>query len=98
MLPPSHPEAEAVVFSKSSLNTGNICLLCVLRYGFFISDLVDSMESQVPTGLEAGWALEPVWTIWRIENSCLHLNTNSNPSVVQAVASCYTDGATTALP
>jgi hypothetical protein len=26
-------------------------------------------ELQVPTGYETGWAPEPVWTIWRLQNS-----------------------------
>jgi hypothetical protein len=27
-------------------------------------------EPTVPTGQEAGWAPEPVWTLWRREKSC----------------------------
>jgi hypothetical protein len=32
---------------------------------------------------------EPFWTTWRTENSCPHRDLNSDPSVVQAVASRY---------
>jgi hypothetical protein len=53
-------------------------------------------ESPVPIGEEAGWAPEPVWTTWRSENSCLHRDSNSDPYVVQPVASRYTDWATPA--
>jgi hypothetical protein len=45
----------------------------------------------VPIGLEAGWAPELIWTTWRSENFCPHQDSNSDPSVVQPVASRYTD-------
>jgi hypothetical protein len=48
----------------------------------------------VPIGQEAGWAPEPVWTMWRRENFCPHRDSNFHPSVVQPVASLYTDWAT----
>jgi hypothetical protein len=35
--------------------------------------------------------LGPVWTIWRRENSWPYRDSNSDPSVVQPVASCYND-------
>jgi hypothetical protein len=35
------------------------------------------------------WALESVWTTWKSENSWLCRESNSCPSVVQPVASCY---------
>jgi hypothetical protein len=34
---------------------------------------------------------EPVWTTWRRENSLFYRYMNSDPSVVQIVASRYTD-------
>jgi hypothetical protein len=38
----------------------------------------------------AEWAPEPVWTTWRSENSsCLHRDSNPDPSVVKPVASRY---------
>jgi hypothetical protein len=37
------------------------------------------------------WTSEPVWTIWRRENSWPDRDSNSDPSVVQPVASRYTD-------
>jgi hypothetical protein len=43
----------------------------------------------LPVGWQTGWAPEPVWT-WRSENSCPYGDSNSDPSVVQPVASCYT--------
>jgi hypothetical protein len=47
----------------------------------------------VPIGIrgEAGWTPESIWMTWRIENSWPYRNSNSNPSVVQPIASCYTD-------
>jgi hypothetical protein len=41
--------------------------------------------------MEVGWTAEPVWTIWRGENSLPYRDSNSDPSVVQPVASHYTD-------
>jgi hypothetical protein len=38
-----------------------------------------------------GWTPEPVWTLWRRENSWPYRDSNSDPSVVQSVASRYTD-------
>jgi hypothetical protein len=37
------------------------------------------------------WTPEPVWTTLGTENSYPHRDLNSNPSVVQPVASRYTD-------
>jgi hypothetical protein len=34
---------------------------------------------------------EPVWTTWIRENPCLYRDSNSDLSVVQPLASCYTD-------
>jgi hypothetical protein len=44
-----------------------------------------------------GWTPEPVWTTWRNENCCPHRDSNSDPLVVQLVASRYTDYAIPAL-
>jgi hypothetical protein len=38
-----------------------------------------------------GWTSESVWTIWRRENSWPYRDSNSDSSVVQLVASRYTD-------
>jgi hypothetical protein len=48
-------------------------------------------EPPVPTAYEAGWVPEAVWTMWRTENSWPYRDSNSYPSVVQLVASRYTD-------
>jgi hypothetical protein len=48
-------------------------------------------EPPVPIEYEIGWTREPVWTTWRIENSWPYRDSNSEPSVVQPVASRYTD-------
>jgi hypothetical protein len=53
--------------------------------------LTPRKEPPVPIGKKAGWALEPVWTTWRKENSLPYRDSNSDPSVVQPVASRYTD-------
>jgi hypothetical protein len=43
-------------------------------------------EPSVPIGSEPAWALEPVWTPWRIGNSWSCREGNSNPLVAQSVA------------
>jgi hypothetical protein len=48
-------------------------------------------DPQVPIGQEVGWTSEPVWTIWRRKNSWPYRDSNSDPSVVQPVASRYTN-------
>jgi hypothetical protein len=45
----------------------------------------------VPTGQEAGWAPEPIWTLWSREKS-LSPNGNRNQAL-QPVARQYTDRA-----
>jgi hypothetical protein len=45
----------------------------------------------VLTGKEAVWAPETVWMTCGRKNSWPYRNLNSNPYVVQPVASCYTD-------
>jgi hypothetical protein len=48
-------------------------------------------DTPVLNGQEAGWTLEPVWILWIGEILCIWRNPNSDPSVVQPVASRYTD-------
>jgi hypothetical protein len=48
-------------------------------------------EPPAPTGKEAGWGLEPVWLRWRREKSGPYWDSISDPSVVQPVASRYTN-------
>jgi hypothetical protein len=55
--------------------------------------LSPAKEPPVPIGYKVVWTPEPVWTTWRRENSWPYRNTNSDPSVVQLVASRYTDWA-----
>jgi hypothetical protein len=45
-----------------------------------------------------GWTSEPIWTIWRRENSSSYWDSNSDPSVVQSVVSRYTDYAIPTTP
>jgi hypothetical protein len=47
-------------------------------------------EPPVLIGQEVGCTSEPVWTIWRSENSLPHRDSNSDFSVIQPVASRYT--------
>jgi hypothetical protein len=37
-------------------------------------------EPPVPFEYEVGWTAEPVWTIWRSENSYPHRDLNPDPS------------------
>jgi hypothetical protein len=46
-------------------------------------------EPSVPIEYEVGWTPDPVWMTWGSENSCSHWDLNSDPLVVQAVASRY---------
>jgi hypothetical protein len=55
------------------------------------ASLPPGKEAPVPIGEEAGWASEPVRTTWRRKNSWPYRDSNSDPSVIQPVASCYTD-------
>jgi hypothetical protein len=36
-------------------------------------------DPTVPIGYEVGWSSEPVWTIWRRENSWPYWESNSDP-------------------
>jgi hypothetical protein len=47
----------------------------------------------LPPGEEIVWTPDPIWTTWSRENSWLHRDSNSDPSVIQPVASRYTDHA-----
>jgi hypothetical protein len=53
-----------------------------------------SLYPPVSIGEEVGWTPESAWTIWRSENSWPCRDSNSDPSVVQPLASHYTDYAT----
>jgi hypothetical protein len=55
-----------------------------------LATLPPGKEPPVLLGQEAGWTLKPVWTCRR-ENSWPYRDSNSNPSVIQPVASCYTN-------
>jgi hypothetical protein len=49
------------------------------------------IEPPVRIWYEIGWTSEPVWAIWRGENPWPYRDSNSDPSVVQPVASRYTE-------
>jgi hypothetical protein len=51
-------------------------------------------EPEVPIIQEGWWTPEPIWTIWRRQNSWPYQDTKSDPSVVHPVASRYTDCST----
>jgi hypothetical protein len=53
--------------------------------------LIPEKEPLLLIGQEVGWAPVPVWTKRRKENSWLQRDSKSDPSVVQFVASRYTD-------
>jgi hypothetical protein len=55
--------------------------------------LPSEKESAVRIGEEAWCAPDPVWTTWRRESSWPYWDSNCNPSVIQPVASRYTDWA-----
>jgi hypothetical protein len=55
------------------------------------SSLPPSKELPVPIGQKVGWTPDPVWTTWWRENSWPYQGSNSDFSVVQLVASRYTD-------
>jgi hypothetical protein len=46
--------------------------------------LLPGKELPLPTpiGYEAGWVPEPVWTLWRRQNSWPYRDSNSDPSAV----------------
>jgi hypothetical protein len=44
----------------------------------------------LPPGIEVGWTPEPLWTTWS-KNSWPYRGSNSDPLVIQPVASRYTD-------
>jgi hypothetical protein len=52
---------------------------------------VPSAVPPVPIGLEAGWAQESVWTLWRRWNSYQYRDSNSDFFAVQTEASHYTE-------
>jgi hypothetical protein len=62
-----------------------------------LSALHPGKEPPVLTGKEAGWDTELVWTTWKRENSLPYRDSNFDPSVVQPVASRYTDCANPAI-
>jgi hypothetical protein len=53
--------------------------------------LLKGKQPPVHVGKEAGWIPEPVSTKWINENSYPYRDSNFDPSVVQPVASRYTD-------
>jgi hypothetical protein len=53
--------------------------------------LPQGKKPPVPIGYEVAWTPEAIRTTGRSENSYPHQDLNSDPSVVQPVASRYTD-------
>jgi hypothetical protein len=58
---------------------------------------IPGKELPVPIVQEVGWTPGPVWTTWRSNNSWPYRDSNLNLSVVQPVASRYTDCAIPAI-
>jgi hypothetical protein len=56
-----------------------------------LATLPPGKEPPVLILYEVGWAPEPVWTIWRSENSWPYRDSNSDLSVIQPVVTRYTD-------
>jgi hypothetical protein len=56
-----------------------------------LAALPPGREPLVPIGQEAGQAPEPVWTMWKGQKSYPYWDSNSNPLIVQPVASHHTD-------
>jgi hypothetical protein len=48
-------------------------------------------EPLVPNVVEVVWAPEPVWTIWKSENSWPYRNLNPDPLVAKPIVSRYTN-------
>jgi hypothetical protein len=44
----------------------------------------------LPMGKKVGWVPKSVWTTWREEIFCFYIDSNSEPSTVQLIASRYT--------
>jgi hypothetical protein len=56
-----------------------------------VVSLTPRERAPVSTGKETGWTPEPVWMTSRGEKSCPYQDSTSDPSVIQPVASHYTD-------
>jgi hypothetical protein len=80
--PQRHEEVQCRVFLNSALDGGG---WSSARPGLF----TQGKQLLVPIGYEAGWAPEPVWTLWRGEKSVAPVgNQNTIPRVP---ARHYTD-------
>jgi hypothetical protein len=64
---------------------------------YALTALPPGKDLLVATGQKAGWTPEPLWTISWSDNSWPYRDWISDPSVVQPVASRYTDSSTAAL-
>jgi hypothetical protein len=88
---PAKPASKVTNLLTSGVRSNWIGVIDYLTEGLFYTWRVPG------TNWSGGWVIpEPVWTTWRRQNSWPYQDSNSDPSVVQPVASRYTDWAITA--
>jgi hypothetical protein len=76
--------------------TGNVAVLDGFSKFVCMYPVRRISSEVVKNCLQEKFSPEPVWTIWRSENSYPHRDLNPDPSVVQPIARRYTDWALSA--